>query len=292
MKERNFVGSLLFVFLLTMCQNLQAQPQGQQIVPDIKDRAYDRVHIDDLRPISYPYLREADVFWEKRVWREIVFTEKMNHPLYFPENPSGRWRSFMQVLWDALQTGDITAYDGTNTDNFEEMSPMSFQELEERLSTVRLIPVPDPDNPGEVIMQETPLPFDPTSVKSIELKEDWFFDKQRSEMQVRIIGICPLIEDIDPTDGSVRSVMAFLWLYFPEIRKVLAQNEVFNTQNTARRLTFDQLFLQRRFSSYITKEDNVFDRRIDDYATGIDALLESERIKNEIRDFEQELWSY
>ncbi len=293
MKIRKIVVSILFFSLIiACCQGLKAQTAGQQIVPDLKDKAYDRVHIDDLRPITYPYLREADVFWEKRVWREVVFTEKMNHPLYFPENPSGRWRSFMQVIWDALQAGHITAYDGTNTDNFEEMRPMPIQELEQRLTTVRMVPVPDPNNPGETILQETPIPFDTRSVRTIEIKEDWFFDKQRSEMQVRIIGICPLIEDIDPEDGSFRGYLDFLWLYYPDIRQVLAQNEVFNPQNTARRLTFDQLFLQRRFSSYIVKEDNVFDRRIDDYATGRDALLESERIKNVIRDFEQELWSY
>jgi gliding motility associated protien GldN len=283
---------ITFFFSMFFYQWILAQPSGNPAFTDPKDKSYAKVHIDDLRPISYPYLREADVFWEKRVYREVVFNEKMNQTLYFPENPTSRWRSFMQIIWDALLSGAIIAYDGTNTDNFEEMTPMSIQEIEDRLTTVRMIDIPDPDRPGETIKKETPIPFDPRSVKSIEIKEDWFFDKQRSEMQVRIIGICPLIEDIDPEDGSIRSVMDFLWLYYPNIRQVLAQNEVFNPLNSARRLTFDQFFLQRRFSSYIVKEDNVFDRRINDYATGIDALLEAERIKNEIRDFEQELWSY
>jgi gliding motility associated protien GldN len=287
--------SLKFFLLLSICffaLTLKAQPGQVQLISEPRDKAYDRIHITEMKPIAYPHLRESDVFWEKRVWRSVDFREKMNHPLYFPETPQGKWKSLMRILWDAVLEGEITAYEPGATDNFEEMTPMPASQLESQLKTTVLSRQPDPDNPGVFIDVTDEVDFDPQEVVLLWIKEDWVFDKQRSEMQIRIIGICPVRENIDPLTNEFRGYVPMFWLYYPEIRPVLARNEVFNPLNSARRLSFDQLFLQRRFSSFIIKEDNVFDRRIDDYATGIDALLESERIKNEIRSFEQELWSY
>jgi len=276
---------LSFIFALL---TVKGQQGGQvQLISEPSDRAYERVHLNDLKPIPYPYLREGDVFWEKRVWRSVDFREKMNHPLYFPETPQGKWKSLMQVLWDALLAGEITAYDPVNTDNFEEMSPIPSSQLESQLSTTETTREEDPAT-GQFQDVTFEVPFDPQEIVLLWIKEDWIFDKQRSEMQIRIVGICPVKENIDPVTQVFRGYDPLFWIYYPEVRPVLARNEVFNPLNSARRLSFDQLFLQRRFSSFIIKEDNVFDRRIDDYATGIDALLEAERIKNEIRDFEQE----
>jgi gliding motility associated protien GldN len=283
------IFSLSLIFALF---TVKGQQGGQvQLISEPSDRAYERVHLNDLKPIPYPYLREGDVFWEKRVWRSIDFREKMNHPLYFPETPQGKWKSLMQVLWDALLAGEITAYDPVTTDNFEEMSPIPSSQLESQLSTTETTREEDPAT-GQFQDVTFEVPFDPQEIVLLWVKEDWIFDKQRSEMQIRIIGICPVRENIDPVTQVFRGYDPLFWIYYPEVRPVLARNELFNPLNSARRLSFDQLFLQRRFSSFIIKEDNVFDRRIDDYATGIDALLEAERIKNEIRDFEQELWSY
>jgi gliding motility associated protien GldN len=293
MNSRNFRNILLLLLFVTIKVSI-GQPAGQvQLITEPKDKSYDRSHINDLKPIPYTYLRESDVYWEKRVWRSVDFREKMNHPLYFPETPQGNWRSFMQVIWDAMRSGEITAYDASGTsDNFEDMLPVTANQLESTLTTTQQIRQPDPDNPDVFVTTTVQVEFNPQDVKLLWIKEDWIFDKQRSEMQVRIIGVCPVQEDIDPTTNLFRGYKPLFWLYYPEIRPILAKHEVFNSMNSARRLTFDQLFLQRRFSSVIVKEDNVFDRRIDDYASGIDALLESERIKNELRDFEQELWIY
>lgn len=285
--------ALTFMFLMSFAM-LFAQPANQvQLVSEPKDKAYDRAHIDDLKPIPYPYLRESDVFWEKRVWRVVDLKEKINQPLYFPERPQGRWRSLMQILWDSVLGGEITAYGyEQNTDNFEELIPMTASQIEKELADSTLVPVIDPNDPTSTINQKVASPFEPSSVRQIRIKEDWVFDKQRSEMQVRIIGICPVKEDRDPTTGDFRGYEPLFWLYYPEIRPILARFEVFNRNNSSNRLTYDQLFLQRRFGSYIIKEDNVFDRYISDYAVDVDGLMESERIKNDLRNFEQELWVY
>ena len=110
-------------------------------------------------------------------------------------------------------------------------------------------------------------------------------------MDVRILGICPLINIYDD-DGNFLSVEEMFWIYFPEARPVFAQAEVFNRKNSAERRTYDELFWKRMFASYIYKEDNVYDREIYKYAVGMDALLEADRIKNELFSFEQELWEF
>ncbi len=286
------LGFLFLFFLssgLTFCQ----QANQVQLVTEPKDKAYKRSHIDDLKPIPFPNLRESDVFWEKRIWRMIDFKEKMNQPLYFPERPQGRWRSLMQVLWDAILAGEITAYAyDLSTDNFEELIPMTASQIELELSDTAYVESADPNDANATTSKKVVKQFEPQEVLRLKVKEDWIFDKQRSEMQVRIVGICPVIELRDPTTGDFRGYKSLFWLYFPEIRPTLAKYESFNRQNSAKRLTYDQLFLQRRFSSTIIKEDNVYDRYIGDYALGIDALQEAETIKNSIRDFEAELWVY
>jgi len=134
--------------------------------------------------------------------------------------------------------------------------------------------------------------FDPGSVKEYRIKEDWFFDKQRSVQDVRIIGICPVADNIDPVTGEVRGSTPLFWVYFPEARNIFASAEVFNRSNDAERRTLEDIFWKRMFGSYVYKEQNVYDRRIADYKQGIHALLEAERVKDDLFIIEHDLWEY
>ncbi len=128
-------------------------------------------------------------------------------------------------------------------------------------------------------------------VVQYRLKEDWFFDKERSVMDVRIIGICPVIYNRDQ-NGNIMGFKELFWLYFPECRYVFQNFFVQNRHNDSQRMSFDDLFWKRMFHSYISKESNVYDRDIDSYKSGVDALLESEKIKEKITNFEHDLWSF
>jgi gliding motility associated protien GldN len=255
-----------------------------------RDGVVDKGERMDKKPITYPWIRQADYIWEKRLWRVIDMREKMNQPMYYPETPHNNWRSFMTIMMDAIKEGSLTAYDANSpTDEF--ISPMSFKELmahvEKAVSMQLQRSYPPYDFYDTVIVKK----LNTTDIKKIRIKEDWFFDKQRSMLEVRIIGICPVI-DVFNDDGTYRGMKPLFWIYFPEARPIMAKSEVFNRFNGAARLTYDDFFWKRMFSSYIYKVDNQYDRKISEYATGIDAILESERIKEELFSFEQQLWEY
>ena len=260
-----------------------------QILDSPRDGVFDKIHNAEKKPIKYYPVREADVAWQRRIWRTIDLRQKINHPLYYPEVPKKEWKNFMTVIMDAIREGSITAYDPQD-DQF--LVPLTYQEIEKKFTNIDTIPIYDPNNPQRIVRYDVVKEdFDPSEVQRLWMKEDWFFDKQRSVMDVRILGICPLVNTYDENDNYLGFEKMF-WIYFPEARPVLAQAIVFNRHNSAERRTYDEIFWKRQFGSYIHKEENVYDRNITDYASGMDALLEAERIKNELAEFEHSLWEF
>lgn len=282
MKKLVFVSAL---FLMLM--GIDTRSFSQILDSPPQDAVYQDIDAEDVRPIPYAVVRKADVMWSKRIWREIDLRQKMNQPFYYPVQPHNNWRNFITVIMGALKEGSITAYDISGTDEF--LLPLTYQEIVTRqIDTAHKTltrPYPPYDQYDTVIYSE----FDPTKVLRIRVKEDWYFDKKRSQMMVRILGICPVM--IKERNNEEFPEPLF-WIYFPEARPILAQSEVFNRENDAARRTYDEVFIKRIFNSYIYKEQNVYDRRISEYAQGLDALLESERIKNDLVNFEENLWQY
>lgn len=278
--KRNIVIALLSILLTISGLNaLHAQRLPADKRP--ADLPYKR---DDekVRPsINYDYIREADVMWRKRIWRVVDVREKLNLPFALPNH------TLIEIMLDGINKGEIKAYSAEN-DSF------TFDLKEDALkqaigATIDTVDVPQPD--GTTKRQAVPKPFDPRSVKRYRIKEDWVFDKELSTMVVRIMGICPVKDDVND-QGDVRGEKPMFWIYYPECRAYLAKNSSFNEQNDAIHMSWEDLFEQRKFSSYVIKEDNVYDRRIKEYATGIDALLESDKIKNSIFTWEHDVWSF
>jgi gliding motility associated protien GldN len=259
----------------------------------IIDGAFQRTDYMKRKPTPLPYVREADVMWSKKVWRIIDLREKMNQPLYFPTREVEGKNNLVNLFLAGIKDGKLTAYDAKNDDEFK--IPMTYDQVKAEFgATAKTVKVRNPDT-GE--FEDRPVSGEIRSeeVKQVMLKEEWYFDKQNSTLNVRIVGICPIREyyrDEDVNQETILRTQAF-WIYYPEARELLAANEVFNPQNTARNSSYDDLFLKRIFNSYILKETNIYNNRgISQYLNGKDAMLESKRIENDIFDYEQNLWEY
>ncbi|MAV51862.1 MAG: gliding motility protein GldN [Crocinitomicaceae bacterium] len=266
--------------------------QGLAQTPNVLDGAYVKETNLTKRVIPYPHLREADVMYKRRIWQEIDMRQKFNHPFYFPLDPIQDRKNLFDVVREALLVeGSLVAYSaGPLGDDDEFTSPLSADSIRKILNPVTL--VKEYDEYGEVIgtiKQSNELSSD--QITRYRIKEDWIWDRQRSERYVRILGIAPMLEDFD-IDGNSVGFRPLFWLYYPECRYVFANSEVYNMFNDAQRRTYEDLFQKRYFSSYIVKEDNAFNRKIVSYARGLDALAESERIQHELFNIEHDIWHY
>jgi gliding motility associated protien GldN len=266
--------------------------QGVAQSPNVLDGAYVKETNLTKRVIPYPHLREADVMYKRRIWQEIDLRQKFNHPFYFPLDPIQDRQNLFDVIREALLVeGSLVAYSaGPLGDDDEFTFPLSADSIRKILNPVTL--VKQYDDFGEVIgtvQQSNELSSD--KITRYRIKEDWIWDRQRSERYVRILGIAPMLEDFD-LDGNSVGFRPLFWLYYPECRYVFANSEVYNMFNDAQRRTYEDLFQKRYFSSYIVKEDNSFNRMIVSYARGLDALAESERIQQELFNLEHDIWHY
>ncbi|MBX2891569.1 MAG: gliding motility protein GldN [Saprospiraceae bacterium] len=254
---------------------------------DPSDAPLDEVVKKDImqqrRVLAYQPVRESDIFWEKRIWRIIDVREKMNLPFAYPEEP------FFKLLSDAATKGDLPVYAIDGTDKFNKR--MSTDDVLSMLSKTDTVVTFDPETYEEKV-QIVRNDINWEDVKRFRVKEVWFFDKETSTLQVRILGIAPLI-DVKDNEGNFRFEKPMFWVYYPHARELFARHRVFTMGgNTNATISWEDLFEMRYFASYIYKESNVYDRKLEQYLQGVDLLMESEKIKNEIFNFEHDLWQY
>ena len=286
MKQFLSICTLTVMFLGACTQVALAQS------PNVLDGAYVKETNLTKRVVPYPHLREADVMYKRRIWQEIDLRQKFNHTFYFPLDPIQDRKNLFDVIREALLVeGSLVAYSAGPLGEDDEFTfPLSADSIRTILNPVTL--VKQYDDFGEVIgtvQQSNELSSD--KITRYRIKEDWIWDRQRSERYVRILGIAPMMEDFD-VDGNSVGFRPLFWLYYPECRYVFANSEVYNMFNDAQRRTYEDLLQKRYFSSYIVKEDNAFNRQIVSYARGLDALAESERIQQELFNIEHDIWNY
>jgi len=282
-------GSILLILLALLPFLSKAQP-GVFQPGDYKDGIYDKENSLNRRFIPYTHLREADVTWEKRVWRRIDLREKVNHPLYYPiGDPIASRMSLMQMMVKYVLDGRIIAFK-------DEEFLVQIERAEIRSKLVQVGDSTDQDTflpDGTQVTTRVPGAVDSTwiyeNLMEIEIKEDWFFDKQKSALEVRIIGLG--FNALKKGKEELGPMNQF-YVYFPACRPYFAKHEVFNVKNDSERRTFEDIFWKRQFASTVYKESNVYDRDVDRYAKGIDALLESDRIKQDIFRLEHDLWQF
>jgi gliding motility associated protien GldN len=266
---------------------------------------------DFTEPIAYTPVRQADVMYYWTIWRIIDLREKVNHPLYFPADQKGTWRSLGQTIFDAIDMSNPEKTDDVLPVYQDEMCtmPYSRDELQGLVSMTQTISDYDIETGEEIGTKELIITFEPKQITQYRMKEVWYFDKQYSTFRVQILQIEPMIqydrsegkssnyddENEDNEDVKGELVLKSLGhIYYNELRPYLARQEVFNMKNQAARLSFDDLITWKRdFSSLIYKESNVYDRDIEDYiANSRDQRIESERITDKLRTFEHDLWEF
>ena len=267
--------------------------EGNAQVQNVLDAAYVRETNLTKRVIPYPHLREADVMYMRRVWQVMDLQQKINHPYYFPTVPIKDRKNLFDVIRQGLLIeGSLVAYSTGAIDDDEFQIPLLPDSVYNLLNIITIEDEYADDGLTVIGTQKVVTPIKSEDITRYMLKEDWIWDRQRSERYVRIIGIAPMMEKFDENSGNSLGYTPLFWLYYPECRYVFANADVFNLFNDAQRRTYEDLFQKRYFASYIIKESNVYDRTILSYAKGRDGLAESERIKEELFILEHDLWHY
>jgi gliding motility associated protien GldN len=259
---------------------------AQPTSPSVLDGIFIRENNLQRKPLAYNYESESTLMWSKRVWRVMDLREKINHPYYYPIEPTRSMRNLITVMRDGICSGELSVYDAMSDEFLYLLNSGEACRMGEKTDTIF-----QTDDKGDLIPIPINEPFPTQNVKRLRVKEDWYFNKVRSVMEVRIIGICPIEEAFDEM-GEYKGERPLYWLYMPELRYTIANAAAPNPHSDIERRTYDDLFQKRKFSSYIFKEANVYNRQISDYKQDLSLLLESKKIENEIFTYEQDLWEY
>ncbi len=306
MNWRNSIAILVLV--LSTATFAQSNLLNAKTPDQIGKKTEAELSADNDKPLPYGYVHDRDILMGKRIWEYIDLDERVNFPLYFPvegdlESSPDR-RSLYNVLINGIKDGKITeVYDSSYF-----TTKKTLEEIEASLFTV------DTTNAGIVQMNDDidayrkgDKKLDPEFIRKTELEAKdvnayrivgyWYFDKRQGELKYRLLGIAPvLIEVFSKRDNSSQpEYIDLFWVYFPSARDVLHDATAFNNRNSAMPFSFDHLLNSRRFSGMIYLEENVYgDRKIADYMkdNAQMQLLESDRVKEKIRDFEQDMWNY
>lgn len=304
MKLKNLLLVVLSV-IGTYSSNAQSNLLNAKTPDEIGKKTAAQLESDNDKPLPYGYVHDRDVLMGKTIWEIIDLDERINFPLYYPVDTAyvGKdRRSLFQVLLNGIKDGKITEVYGDDYFN----SKRTLKDIE---SVFKYIDTTDAGKDeinnyyddyksgAKVLSQEYINVTDLTAkdVSGYKIKGFWYFDKRQSELKYRLLAICPIATEArDKAKGNTDAIELF-WVYFPAIRDVLHEAKSFNDKNSAMPISFDHLLNSRRFNGVIYKEENVYgDRTIQDYMkeNAQMQLLESERVKEKIRNFEQDMWNY
>jgi len=295
MKARRLIFAAAVLAIWTF--SLSAQTPGNAPVINTYTPSTDVYKLETIipekKPVPYPYVREADVIWRKDIWRTIDLRHRMNMPLRYPLEGTmsdGKRYSLFGLIMEGIKSEEITPYAYNAIAGWK--NPFSVvSSLEEVYRNSGGDSIYD-DNGNFLEVQQGM-----TDILQWQLQEAWFFDAKHSTMKVRIVALAPIYyQRYDEITGELLPSPRYrvpFFVSFEQCRRLFATHAVYNPRNDAQSISFDDLFMQRRFSSTIIAESNEFgNRMLTDYKVGQDILLEAERIKNDLFIMEHDLWEY
>lgn len=304
MNVRNFLLVILFA-AGTISASAQSNLLNAKTPDEIGKKTPAQLISDNDKPLVYGYVHDRDVLMGKTIWELIDLDERINFPLYYPidtANIGKDRRSLFTVLLNGIKSGKITevyADDYFNTKKTLKDMQSSFKYIDTTQAGIDEINnYYDDYKSGKRVLDPQFINTKDLTAQDIsgyKIKGYWYFDKRQSELKYRLLGICPVSPEARDIGAENPDVIELFWVYFPAIRDVLHDAKAFNDRNSAMPITFDHLLNSRRFNAVVYKEENVYgDRQIADYMKENSQmqLLESERVKDKIRDFEQDMWNY
>lgn len=324
MKMKNLFSGIL-VLVAGFASQAQSNLLNAKTPAEIGKKTEAQLNSDNDKPLPYGYVHDRDVMFGKAVWEIIDLDERINFPLYYPvdtANIGSDRRSLFDVLIKGIKSGRITevyADDYFNTKRslddiatsfvYKDTLQAGFDEINNNYDAYYPKPVgAKKDKKGKIISEGytpaakvLPAEFVNTTeltasyISGYKIKGYWYFDKRQGEMKYRLLGICPVAPEAREIGKEDADPIELFWIYFPSIRDVLHEASAFNDRNSAMPMSFDHVLNARRFNAVIYKEENVYgDRKIDEYMKDNSQmqLLESERVKEKIRNFEQDMWNY
>tara|TARA_R110002096_G_scaffold17522_7_gene60632 strand:- start:10066 stop:10968 length:903 start_codon:yes stop_codon:yes gene_type:complete len=298
-KKMNLKSFLLTVTTVFTVSGVFAQANvlNAKSPQEIGVRTDAQIALDNDKPLDYGYVDDRDILFSKMVWEKIVLDERANFPMYYPidtNNIGSDRRSLYDVLMKSIKNGKIeNIYDDSYF-----TTKRTLKDIESALVKIDTTELGiEQLNAGEELSAEYINRRDITAadISEYHVKGLWYFDKRQSEMKYRLLGIAPVAPDVNFIDSDQPDLVPLFWVFFPDAREVLHQYKAFNNENSSMPISFDHLLNARRFQGYIFKEENVQgDRAVSEYVSqnALMQLLESERIKDKIRDFELDMWTY
>lgn len=289
------------VALLPVSICAQANILNAKKPEEIGVRTEAQIANDNDTPLEYGYVDDRDILWSKTIWEVVDLDERVNFPLYYPTDTidiGADRRSLYDVFMKNIKNGELT-------DVYVDSYFTEKRKMEDLEATLQKVDTTDLGyeqiNAGEEISEEfiNRRSLTAADIEEYRIKGIWYFDKRQGELKFRLLGIAPVAPDVnfidddsmDPADAKVE----LFWVWYPSARQILHDAKVYNQRNSAQPISFDMLLNARRFNGVIYKEENVHgDRTIQEYIAdnALFQLLEADRIKETIRDREQDMWAY
>ena len=299
--DKSIFFVLIFALLSFNLSNAQSNLLNAKVPQEVGQMNEQQIEAENVSPIEYGYVYDRDVLWSKTIWEIIDLDERINFPYYYPRVNNGylssNRKSLFRVLMDGIIEGNITEVYATDYFN----DKLTYEDLGDVLELRQLSSEGiEKSNAGETVTEDDYDIYKIESDKVIQyrIKGTWYFNKRLGELKYRLLGIAPVAPDVstlsEGPEAMANALVPLFWVWFPDAREELNQNKVFNSKNSSQPITYDMMLNSRRFNSTIYKEENVYeDREVKEYIyeDALRQLLESDRIKSVIRDFEQDMWN-